>query len=100
MAVIATTPANEIDQGEMQWASEVKMTTKERLACGERILRSIDARRKSTKDPDDLLPLEQAIVDRELSELDVAPMASEKTFFKPNPRRNKRPSARWRPPDA
>jgi hypothetical protein len=51
------------------------MTTKERLACGERILRSIDARRKSTKNPNDLLPLEQAIVDRELLELDSEPIA-------------------------
>lgn len=53
------------------------MTTKERLACGERILRSIDARRKSTKNPNDLLPLEQAIVDREFLELDSEPIASE-----------------------
>ena len=83
MAVIATTPANEIDQGEMQWASEVKMTTKERLACGERILRRIDARRRSTKDPKDLLPLEQAIVDRELLELDADPMTNVKAFLKP-----------------
>jgi hypothetical protein len=75
------------------------MTTKERLAWGERVLRSIDARRKSTRNPDDLLPLEQAIVDRELSESDGEPMASEKAFLKPNRRRNKRPSARWRPPE-
>ena len=54
------------------------MTTKERLAYGERILCSIDARRKSTKNPHDLLPLEQAIVDRELLELDSEPIASEK----------------------
>jgi hypothetical protein len=99
MAVIATTPANEIDQGEMQWASEVKMTTKERLACGERILRSIDARRKSTKDPDDLLPLEQAIVDRELLELDTDPMPSEKAFLKPNRRRAIRRAVRRPPPE-
>ena len=46
-----------------------------------------------------LLPLEQAIVDRELSELDVEPMSSEKAFLKPNRRPNKRPSARWRPPE-
>ena len=60
------------------------MTTKERLACGERILRSIDARRKSTKNPNDLLPLEQAIVDRELSELDSEPIGSEKGLLKLN----------------
>lgn len=60
------------------------MTTKERLACGERILRSIDARRKSTKNPNDLLPLEQAIVDRELLELDSEPTASEEALLKPN----------------
>jgi hypothetical protein len=60
------------------------MTTKERLACGERILRSIDARRQSTKNPNDLLPLEQAIVDRELLELDSEPIASEKELLKPN----------------
>ena len=100
MAVIATTPANEIDQGEMQWASEVKMTTKERLACGERILRSIDARRKSTKDPDDLLPLEQAIVDRELLELDADPMPNVKAFLKPNRRRATGPAVRRTPPES
>jgi hypothetical protein len=60
------------------------MTTKERLASGERILRSIDARRKSTKNPTDLLALEQAIVDRELLELDSEPIASEKALLKPN----------------
>ena len=60
------------------------MTTKERLACGERILRSIDARRKSTKNPNDLSPLEQAIVNRELSELDSEPIGSEKGLLKPN----------------
>ena len=60
------------------------MTTKERLACGERILRSIDARRKSTKNPNDLLPLEQAIVDRELLELDSEPIAGEKGLLKLN----------------
>ena len=63
------------------------MTTKERLACGERILRSIDARRKNTKNPNDLLPLEQAIVDCELLELDAEAIASEKTLLKPNRRR-------------
>jgi hypothetical protein len=60
------------------------MTTKERLVCGERILRSIDARRKSTKNANDLLPLEQAIVDRELLELDSEPIASEKGLLKLN----------------
>src|SRR5580700_2324973 len=68
----------------MQSASELKMTTKERLACGERLLRSIDARRKSTKNPNDLLPLEQAIVDRELLELDSEAIASETALLKPN----------------
>jgi hypothetical protein len=99
MAVIATTPANEIDQGEMQWASEVKMTTKERLACGERILRRIDARRRSTKDPKDLLPLEQAIVDRELLELDADPMTNVKAFLKPDRRRAIRRAVRRPPPE-
>jgi hypothetical protein len=82
----------------MQWASEVKMTTKERLACGERILRRIDARRRSTKDPKDLLPLEQAIVDRELSELDPEPMASEEALLKPNRRLKTRRALRRSPP--
>ena len=97
--MIATTRANEIDQGEMQWASEVKMTTKERLACGERILRSIDARRKSTKDPKDLLSLEQGIVDRELLELDADSMNNEKAFLKPNRRRARGPAVRRTPPE-
>jgi len=83
------------------------MTTKERLACGERILCSIDARRKSTKKPNDLLPLEQAIVDRELLELDSAPIASEKVLLNPNRGRKSdaqladlrlRDSKRTRPP--
>jgi hypothetical protein len=82
----------------MRWASELKLTTKERLACGERILRSIDARRKRTKDPDDLLPLEWAIVDRELLELDADPMPSEKAFLKPNRRRARR-AVRRPPPE-
>jgi hypothetical protein len=73
------------------------MTTKERLAYGERILCSIDARRKSTKNPRDLLPLEQAIVDRELLELDSEPIAREKTLLKPN-RRRKQSRAVRRPP--
>jgi hypothetical protein len=73
------------------------MTTKERLVCGERILRSIDARRRSTKNPNDLLPLEQAIVDRELLELDVEPMNSEEAVLKPNRRRTKRRALRRSP---
>jgi hypothetical protein len=76
------------------------MTTKERLASGERILRSIDARRKTTKNPTDLLALEQAIVDRELSELDAEPMASEKAHLKPNRRRKRRRALRRPPPEA
>jgi hypothetical protein len=76
------------------------MTTKERLACGERILRSIEARRRSTKNPNDLLPLEQAIVDRELLELDAEPMASEEAVLKPNRRRTKRRALRRSPPEA
>jgi len=42
------------------------MTTKQRLACGAAILRSIDARRQRTGNRNELLALEQAIVDREL----------------------------------
>jgi hypothetical protein len=45
------------------------MTTKQRLACGAAILRSIDARRQRAGNQDVLLALEQAIVDRELIEL-------------------------------
>jgi len=45
------------------------MTTKQRLACGAAILRSIDARRQRTGNRNELLALEQAIVDRELIEL-------------------------------
>jgi hypothetical protein len=45
------------------------MTTKQRLACGAAILRSIDTRRQRTGNRNDLLALEQAIVDRELIEL-------------------------------
>ena len=45
------------------------MTTKQRLACGAAILRSIDARRQRTGNRNELLALEQAIVDRELMEL-------------------------------
>ncbi len=45
------------------------MTTKQRLAYGTAILRSIDARRQRTGNRNELLALEQAIVDRELMEL-------------------------------
>ena len=45
------------------------MTTKQRLACGAAILRSIDARRQHTGNRNELLALEHAIVDRELIEL-------------------------------
>ena len=45
------------------------MTTKQRLACGAAILRSIDTRRQRTGNRNELLSLEQAIVDRELIEL-------------------------------
>ena len=45
------------------------MTTKQRLACGTALLRSIDARRQRTGNRNELLALEQAIVDRELMEL-------------------------------
>ena len=45
------------------------MTTKQRLACGAAILRSIDARRQRAGNRNELLALEQAIVDRELIEL-------------------------------
>ena len=47
------------------------MTTKQRLACGAAILRSIDARRQRTGNRNELLGLEQAIVDRGLIELDT-----------------------------
>jgi hypothetical protein len=43
-----------------------EMTTRQRLACGAAILRSIDARRQRTGNRNELLALEQAIVDREL----------------------------------
>jgi hypothetical protein len=45
------------------------MTTKQRLACGAAILRSIDARRQRTGNRNELLALEQAILDRELIDL-------------------------------
>ena len=48
------------------------MTTKQRLASGAAILRSIDTRRQRTGNRNELLALEQAIVDRELIELEHA----------------------------
>ena len=53
------------------------MTTKQRLACGAAILRSIDARRQRTGNRNELLALEQAIVDRELMELDTRELCDE-----------------------
>ena len=53
------------------------MTTKQRLACGAAILRSIDARRQRTGNRNELLALEQAIVDRELIELDTRELCDE-----------------------
>jgi len=54
-----------------------EMTTKQRLACGAAILRSIDARRQRTGNRNELLALEQAIVDRELIELDTRELCHE-----------------------
>ena len=53
------------------------MTTKQRLACGAAILRSIDARRQRTGKRNELLALEQAIVDRELIELATGGLCDE-----------------------
>ena len=53
------------------------MTTKQRLACGAAILRSIDARQR-TGNRNELLALEQAIVDRELIELVTGGLCDEK----------------------
>ena len=53
------------------------MTTNQRLACGAAILRSIDARRQRTGNHNELLALEQAIVDRELIELDTRELCDE-----------------------
>jgi hypothetical protein len=47
------------------------MTTKERLACGVGLLNSIDARRNRSNNPGAFLAVEQAIVDRELFELEA-----------------------------
>jgi hypothetical protein len=55
-----------------------EMTTKQRLACGAAILRSIDARRQRTGNRNELLALEQAIVDRELIELVTDVLCDEK----------------------
>jgi hypothetical protein len=55
-----------------------EMTTKQRLACGAAILRSIDARRQRTGNRNELLALEQAIVDRELMELVTGGLCDEK----------------------
>jgi len=52
------------------------MTTKQRLACGAAILRSIHARQR-TGNRNELLALEQAIVDRELIELDTRELCDE-----------------------
>ena len=54
------------------------MTTKQRLACGAAILRSIDARRQRTGNRNELLALEQAIVDRELIELVTGGLCDER----------------------
>ena len=54
------------------------MTTKQRLACGAAILLSIDERRQRTGNRNELLALEQAIVDRELIELDTGGLCNEK----------------------
>ena len=97
--MIGATPANVIDYAKCNEQVTLNMTTNERLACGERILRSIDARRKSTKNPNDLLPLEQAIVDRELLELDADPMTNVKAFLKPDRRRAIRRAVRRPPPE-
>ena len=54
------------------------MTTRQRLACGAAILRSIDARRQRTGNRNELLALEQAIVDRELIDLLTGVLGDEK----------------------
>jgi len=54
------------------------MTTKQRLACGAAILRSIDARRQRTGNRNELVALEQAIVDRELMDLVTGGLCDEK----------------------
>ena len=59
---------------EVRW----EMTTKQRLACGAAILRSIDARRQRTGNRNELLALEQAILDRELIDLVTGGLCDEK----------------------
>ena len=54
------------------------MTTKQRLACGAAILRSINARRQRTGNRNELLALEQAILDRELIDLVTGGLCDEK----------------------
>lgn len=49
------------------------MTRKQRLSLEVRILASIDARRKHMRDSEAFLAVEQAIVDRELAELEGLP---------------------------
>ena len=66
------------------------MTTKQRLACGAAILRSIDAHRQRTGNRDALLALEQAIVDRELIELVTPGLCDEKRELARDPVRKKR----------
>ena len=60
------------------------MTTKQRLACGAAILRSI------TGNQDALIALEQAIVDRELIELVTRGLCDEKRELAGDPVRKKR----------
>ena len=66
------------------------MTTKQRLACGAAILRSIDARRQRTGNQDELLALGQAIVDRELIELATRGLCDEKRELAGDPVRKRR----------
>ena len=66
------------------------MTTKQRMACGSTILRSIDARRQRTGNQDALLALEQAIVDRELIELVTRGLCDEERELEGDPVRKKR----------
>jgi hypothetical protein len=66
------------------------MTTKQRLACGAAILRSIDARRQRTENQDALLALEQAIVDRELIELATCGLCDQERELAGDPVRKRR----------
>ena len=63
------------------------MTTKQRLACGAAILRSIDARRQRTGNRNELLALEQAIVDRELIDLVTGGLCDENVLWEIDCRR-------------